>query len=532
MTTGKFIALEGGEGAGKSTQARLLAEALRARGIEVVVTREPGGTPGAEAIRALLLGLDGEDWNPRAEALLFAAARSDHVERLIVPAVAEGKWVICDRFVDSSRAYQGGGGGLSDAEVLALHRIGSCGLLPDLTLLIEISPDEAAARLSRRDPDGSDRIGGRDAAYHARVAAAFAQFAAAEPARFARIDGNGDIDANSRRDTRGSVPAAGGRIMTLAGHDAAWHEWRAAMASARMHHGWILAGIKSVGKGAFARAAARELLTESGIPQPEGEYHPDIIVLDHLPANDDEEKKRADGKPFQLKRNITIDQIRRMQLRLNTRPTLGSRRAVIIDPSDDMEKGAVNALLKSLEEPPAGTFFLLVAHRPGRLLPTIRSRCRMLRFAPLGGEEIDKVLRREAPEADSGARAAAIAAAEGSPGAALAFVAQNLAPLHDLMQRIIREGDDGLVLRGALAGEVGARPDRERIAAALDLARATLAEDLATAPRERQARIIEAHGAITRLAAQAPTYNFDPALLVMEIGGLLAKAALPRETAS
>ncbi len=195
MSGGKFIALEGGEGAGKSTQARMLAAALHARGISCTVTREPGGTPGAEAIRALLLGVEGEGWHPRAEALLFAAARSDHVERLILPALAAGQWVICDRFVDSSRAYQGGAGGLSDADVLALHSIGSGGLLPDLTLLIEVSPDVAAARLTARDGDQPDRIGGRGAAYHAAVAASFAHFASAEPSRFARIDGDGDAEA-------------------------------------------------------------------------------------------------------------------------------------------------------------------------------------------------------------------------------------------------------------------------------------------------------------------------------------------------
>ena len=194
MTRGKFIAFEGGEGAGKSTQARLLTQTLDARGIACVVTREPGGTPGAEAIRALLLGTDGEGWHPRAEALLFAAARSDHVERKIIPALEAGQWVICDRFVDSSRAYQGGAGGLSDADVMALHQVGSCGLLPDLTLLIEVSPAIAAARALARDGDSSDRIGGRDEAYHARVAFAFARFADAEPARFARIDGDGTAD--------------------------------------------------------------------------------------------------------------------------------------------------------------------------------------------------------------------------------------------------------------------------------------------------------------------------------------------------
>ncbi len=317
----------------------------------------------------------------------------------------------------------------------------------------------------------------------------------------------------------------------MIGHESAWREWRAALESARMHHGWILAGPKGMGKGAFARAAARELVAEAGVHQPDG-AHPDIIVLDPLPANDDEEKKRDDGKPYQTKRNITVDQIRRMQARLITRPTLGSRRAVIIDPADDLEKGSVNALLKSLEEPPVGTFFLLVTHRPGRLLATVRSRCRMLRFAPVAAREIDTILQKQSPNADTTTRAAAIAAAEGSPGAALAFVDRELGPLHVLMQRIMREGDAGFGLRGALADEIGARPDRERILAALDLARATLAEDLAAAPRGRQLKLIQAHGAITRLARDAPTYNFDAGLLIMEIGGLLASAAMPREAAT
>jgi len=187
----RFIALEGGEGAGKSTQGRLLADAVRAQGHEVVTTREPGGTPGAEAIRALLLANDAPDWGPRAEALLFAAARADHVATLIRPALERGEWVICDRYLDSSRAYQGGGGGLSDADLLALHRIGSGGLVPDLTLLLTLDPAEAQARLALRDAGGADRIGGRDTAYHARVAQAFLRFAAAEPERFAVIDAAG-----------------------------------------------------------------------------------------------------------------------------------------------------------------------------------------------------------------------------------------------------------------------------------------------------------------------------------------------------
>ncbi len=193
---GTFIAFEGGEGTGKSTQARLLARALAERGIDALLTREPGGTPGAEAIRALLL--DGPAWGPQAEALLFAAARADHVARAILPALDAGRWVICDRFVDSSRAYQGGAGALGDAAIMDLHIIGSRGLMPDRTILLEVEPAIAAARLAARDGNRADNIGGRGAKYHADVAAAFVRFAESEPHGFVRIDGNGSAeDAHS-----------------------------------------------------------------------------------------------------------------------------------------------------------------------------------------------------------------------------------------------------------------------------------------------------------------------------------------------
>lgn len=123
--TGRFISLEGGEGAGKSTQARALAAALEAQGIASMVTREPGGSTGAEAIRGLLMQGDVDRWGPRAEMLLFAAARADHVERTIRPALAQGLWVICDRYVDSTRAYQGAAGGIADADIMAVHAIGT-----------------------------------------------------------------------------------------------------------------------------------------------------------------------------------------------------------------------------------------------------------------------------------------------------------------------------------------------------------------------------------------------------------------------
>ena len=191
MSKGRLIALEGGEGTGKSTQAHLLANALEARGYDVDLTREPGGTSGAEAIRNLLLDPPGEGWQPRAEALLFAAARADHVERRIRPALEAGRWVICDRFVDSSRAYQGGAGGLDDAAITALHAFGSDGLRPDLTILVTVDPDTILERLSQRDGGKSDAIGGRSADYHARVADAFHSIAKDDPLGFAIVDGNG-----------------------------------------------------------------------------------------------------------------------------------------------------------------------------------------------------------------------------------------------------------------------------------------------------------------------------------------------------
>lgn len=188
---GRFIAFEGGEGTGKSTQTRLLAEALRSRGRSVETTREPGGTPGAEAIRQLLLHPPGKGWQAEAEALLFAAARSDHVAQLILPALDRGSWVVSDRFVDSSRAYQGGAGGLGDAAIVALHEFGSHGMRPDCTVLLEVDEARLAQRLIERDGDTSDAIGGRSAEYHRKVAQSFRALAEADPQGFVVLDGTG-----------------------------------------------------------------------------------------------------------------------------------------------------------------------------------------------------------------------------------------------------------------------------------------------------------------------------------------------------
>ena len=186
--TGYFISLEGGEGAGKSTQAKALSAALEARGIEVRLTREPGGTPAAEVIRDLLLHGHDEKWNMRTEALLFAAARAEHCKTLIKPALESGMWVISDRFIDSSRAYQSVGGILTDEDIMMLHHVGSESLMPHRTFVLDIPEEIGAHRADARDCGKSDRIGGRDSDYHHAVAAKFRQYSGEEPDRVKLID--------------------------------------------------------------------------------------------------------------------------------------------------------------------------------------------------------------------------------------------------------------------------------------------------------------------------------------------------------
>ncbi len=198
MSAGRFLTLEGGEGVGKSTQARALVAALEARGIHAVLTREPGGSEGAEAIRDLLMQGDVRRWSAHSEALLFAAARADHVEKHINPLVAAGSWVICDRFLDSTRAYQGAQG-IDDAAILALHAFGSRGLLPDRTLLLTLPDGEGDSRARARDGGAADRFAARGDDFHRSVAATFDRIAATESDRVRRIDASGEVAAVTAR---------------------------------------------------------------------------------------------------------------------------------------------------------------------------------------------------------------------------------------------------------------------------------------------------------------------------------------------
>jgi len=186
-TRGLFITLEGPEGAGKSTQIGMLAEALTARGVPILATREPGGSPGAEAIRSLLVTGDPDRWDAETELLLVAAARRDHVVRTIRPALAAGRCVLCDRFSDSTRAYQGGGGGLATSDIEMVNHLATSGLEPDLTLVLDIVPDAGLARTTTRQG-----IEGRFEAlgdgFHSRVRHRFLEIAEREPDRCIVID--------------------------------------------------------------------------------------------------------------------------------------------------------------------------------------------------------------------------------------------------------------------------------------------------------------------------------------------------------
>jgi len=193
MNKAKFITLEGGEGGGKSTQAKKLAEFLRGRGLEVLLTREPGGSPGAEDIRALLVSGEPGRWDAMTEALLHTAARRDHLQRTVWPALETGTWVISDRYVDSTVAYQGYGHELGAERILEMHRIANDGFMPDLTLILDLPVEEGLGRANRRG-GGEERYERMKRDFHHRLRQGFLQIAAHDPQRCRVVDASRNMD--------------------------------------------------------------------------------------------------------------------------------------------------------------------------------------------------------------------------------------------------------------------------------------------------------------------------------------------------
>jgi len=192
-TTGRFITFEGGEGSGKSTQVRRLSERLRLQGIDVVETREPGGSPGAEAIRHLLLGGFAKPLGTEAEAMLFAAARDDHMAETIRPALRRGAWVICDRFIDSTRVYQGALGNVDRRLIRSLERLVVGPDMPDLTIVLDLDPDIGLTRVSKRG-EGTDRFENENFEFHKQLRAAYRDIAEHETERCVLIDADANAD--------------------------------------------------------------------------------------------------------------------------------------------------------------------------------------------------------------------------------------------------------------------------------------------------------------------------------------------------
>jgi DNA polymerase-3 subunit delta' len=322
----------------------------------------------------------------------------------------------------------------------------------------------------------------------------------------------------------------------LLGNESARDALAAAMASGALHHAWLIAGPEGVGKGAFARAAAARMLAEAAEPQrlspgwdvPETTQtahliaagaHPDYRELVRLP-------KDAAKPDEALARSITIAQVRSLQPLFATKPSLSERRVIVIDSIDDLERGGANALLKNLEEPPAGTIFLLVSHAPGQLLPTIRSRCRLLRFEPLGDEQVARILRSELPEVSASEIDALVRAGEGSPGRALGFAGLDIAALESDMAALADTGDSSNAVRSRLARLLGAKAAQPRYEAFLDRSPSFIAERARTRSGEGLRTALDAYAAARELAEAATGLSLDAGATVFEMSGLIARLSL------
>jgi DNA polymerase-3 subunit delta' len=316
------------------------------------------------------------------------------------------------------------------------------------------------------------------------------------------------------------------------GNEAAQSAFLSAMRSGSLHHAWLLTGPQGVGKATFARAAARRMLADGvaldeaavGFDVPEGNRtrslieagsHPDYRVLARLPK--DPEKPDQD-----LARSITIAQVRTLQPLFATTPSMSSRRVVLIDAIDDLERGGANALLKNLEEPPAGTIFFLISHAPGRLLPTIRSRCRLLRFDALGEYDVTTAIRAMRPDADDQEVAALVRASDGAPGRALRYAGLDIAGIDDALAAIAADGDRDNGRRLTLAKALAGKTSQPRYDAFLDRAQAFIADAarLRSGPPLRTA--LDAHAAARDLAAAAVGLSLDAQATVFEMAGIVA----------
>ena len=324
-------------------------------------------------------------------------------------------------------------------------------------------------------------------------------------------------------------------MTSLRGHDAQVSAFLSAMRGERLHHAWLLTGPKGVGKASFAKAAALRLLAEAADPSIGGGFavdeehriaklfaarsHPDYRQVEREVWKKPDEVLPLDERKGDeaLGRNIKVLQIRWLDRILSVAPSLSSRRAIVIDAADDMERGAANALLKSLEEPPAGTVFFLVSHMPGRLLPTIRSRCRTLRFSPLGDADMRAVLQAELPEASAAEVDALVAVGDGAPGQALRFAGLEIAALDKSLEQLARTGDPDNGARVALAKSLALKAAQPRYEAFLERAPAFIAAQAKGRRGAELDRAIDLWGKARELASSAIGLSLDQQATVFQL---------------
>ena len=320
----------------------------------------------------------------------------------------------------------------------------------------------------------------------------------------------------------------------IVGQDKAVAQFASAWATRKLHHAWLLAGPRGVGKATFAHAAARRVLADAAGPAVElpgletsddhptvklveAGSHPDMRWLERLP------KEKGDG----LARDITIKQVRGLGEFMGMTAALSPWRVAVIDSMDELNKEASNALLKMLEEPPPNTLFFLVSHAPGRLLPTIRSRCRLLHFDALGDDAMTSILEQRSAGLAEAERKRIVAMSFGSAGRALAFAELGLAKLEEAALTILRQGDPTNARRADLANELGKKASAERYAAFLELAPSLIAREARELRGPSLERALGAYAKTRELATVAPRVSLDPAATVFQIGGFLAEIAEP-----
>lgn len=322
----------------------------------------------------------------------------------------------------------------------------------------------------------------------------------------------------------------------IVGHDPAVAAFLSAWRGGAMHHAWLVGGPRGIGKASFALAAATRILAEAAghvaaddpleideqCPTARfigGDAHPDFRLVERMP------NKTGTA----LARNITVDQVRQLAGLFEATPAMSDWRAVVIDSVDDLEKGAANALLKMLEEPPARCLFLLVSHAPGRLLPTIRSRCRTLALQPLDDDAMASVLATRLADLAEAKRAALIPAAAGSPGRALALATLDLEPLRAEALALMRTGDPTNARRAKLSQALSGRNSADRYAAFLDLAPSLIAQESRALSGGPRFRALEAYAQARELGRLAPRLSLDPATTAFRLGSIFASVAEPSD---